>query len=131
MVEVLGELGYLPGPATDWDGQLMLDYMREVSWWLGTGERLQPRDLWRSAAPLRGDAGADHLGQLRRMTFPSEALLLRRMEGLLFQVATSIRARASWGPLLRELVEGGEAVGPLGAEHARWLARDERPVPAG
>ncbi|HEU0317399.1 MAG TPA: AarF/ABC1/UbiB kinase family protein [Solirubrobacteraceae bacterium] len=131
MVELLGELGYLPGPATDWDGELMLDYMREVSWWLGTTERLQPQDLWRSAAPLRGDAGPDHLGQLRRMTFPSEALLLRRMEGLLFQVATSIRARAPWGPLLRELVEGGEPVGPLGADHARWLARDERLLTAG
>jgi predicted unusual protein kinase regulating ubiquinone biosynthesis (AarF/ABC1/UbiB family) len=122
MLETLGALGYLPGEASDWDGDLMLDYMREVSWWLDSTDRLEPRDLWRSAAPLRGEAGGEHLSQLRRMTFPPEALLLRRMEGLLFQTATAIRAKAPWGALLRELVEGAEPVGPLGAEHARWLA---------
>jgi hypothetical protein len=102
--------------------------MRGVSWWLETDERLGPKDLWRSAAPLRGDERTEHLDQLRRMTFPPEALLLRRMEGLLFQAATTIRARAPWGPLMRELVEGGEPVGPLGVEHARWVARDGRAV---
>ena len=45
------------------------------------------------------------------MTMPPEALLLRRMEGLLFQVASTLRARAPWGALLRELIEGGEPVG--------------------
>ena len=52
------------------------------------------------------------------MDLPPEALLLRRMEGLLFQVATSLRACADWGGLLRELIEGGEPLGPLGVEHA-------------
>jgi predicted unusual protein kinase regulating ubiquinone biosynthesis (AarF/ABC1/UbiB family) len=121
MVATLGELGYLPGEASGWDGELMLDYMREISWWLDTTERLEPKDLWRSTAPLRGDAGGAHLEQLRRMTFPPEALLLRRMEGLLFQSVTSLRARAPWGSLMRELVEDCRPVGELGAEHARWL----------
>jgi predicted unusual protein kinase regulating ubiquinone biosynthesis (AarF/ABC1/UbiB family) len=122
MVETLHDLGYLPGESADWDGPLMLDYMREASWWLETADRLEPRDLWRSAAPLRGEAGAEHMRQLRRMTFPAEALLLRRMEGLLFQSATTLRARVPWGPLMRELVEGEEPTGRLGTEHARWLA---------
>ncbi|HEY5196152.1 MAG TPA: AarF/UbiB family protein [Solirubrobacteraceae bacterium] len=122
MVRTLGELGYLPGPTDDWDGELMLDYMRGVSWWLDADERLEPRDLWRSAEPLRGEDGGEHMSQLRRMTFPPEALLLRRMEGLLFQSATAIRARAPWGELMRELAEGDRPVGPLGEEHARWLA---------
>ena len=122
ILESLSELGYLPGPAGDWDAQLMLDYMREVSWWLDTDERLEPKDLWRSAAPLRGESAAEHMSQLRRMTFPPEALLLRRMEGLLFQSVTTIRARAPWGPLMRELIEGEAPVGELGAAHARWLA---------
>ncbi|HWH12272.1 MAG TPA: AarF/UbiB family protein [Solirubrobacteraceae bacterium] len=121
MLETLGELGYLPGAAGDWDGELMLDYMREVSWWLEATDRLEPRDLWRSAAPLRGEDGGEHMTQLRRMTFPPEALLLRRMEALLFQSVTAIRARAPWGGLMRELVEGERPVGRLGDEHARWL----------
>ena len=45
---------------------------------------------------------------MRRMTLPPQALLLRRMEGLLFQIASTLRAEAAWGALLRELVEGGE-----------------------
>ena len=49
------------------------------------------------------------------MTLPPEALLLRRMEGLLFQIASTLRAEARWGALLRELIEGGEPVGELGA----------------
>ena len=60
--------------------------------------------------------------QMRRMTVPPEALLLRRMEGLLFQIASTVRAQAPWGPLLRELVEGGPVVGQLGEEHAAWIA---------
>jgi hypothetical protein len=59
--------------------------------------------------------------QMRRMTLPPEALLLRRMEGLLFQIAATVRAEASWGPLLRELIEGGPPVGELGRQQAEWL----------
>ena len=58
---------------------------------------------------------------MRNMTLPPEALLLRRMEGLLFQVASTLRAEARWGPLLGELIEGDEPVGRLGREHAAWL----------
>jgi hypothetical protein len=61
------------------------------------------------------------------MTLPPEALLLRRMEGLLFQVATTLRAQASWGRLLGELVEGDEPVDELGLEHAQWLEEYGRP----
>ncbi|MGI8803079.1 MAG: ABC1 kinase family protein [Solirubrobacteraceae bacterium] len=131
LLETLRDLGYLPGAAAGWDGRLILDYMREISWWLDTDDRLEPKDLWRGAAPLRGEAGGEHIRQLRRMTFPPEALLLRRMEGLLFQAATTIRARAPWGPLMRELVESREPVGRLGDAHSRWLAGERALPPPG
>ena len=120
----LRELGYLPGEGSDWDGELLLDYMRELSWWLKSDGvlRLAPEDLWRSSERIR-EQRRDLFGQLRRMTLPPEALLLRRMEGLLFQIATAMRAAAPWGLLLRELIEDGDPVGELGAEHAAWLAR--------
>jgi len=119
------ELGYLPGPSHDWDGELLLDYMREASWWLQAEEplRLAPEDLWRSTELLRDEGGREHVAQLRRMTLPPEALLLRRMEGLLFQTAGMLRASAPWGSLMRELTDGGEPVGELGAQHAEWIAR--------
>jgi hypothetical protein len=117
------ELGYLPGEASEWDGDLLLAYMREVSWWLKTDQelRLAPEDMWRSSERMR-EQRRDLFEQLRRMTLPPEALLLRRMEGLLFQIASTLRASARWGALLRELIEDGEPVGELGAEHAAWLA---------
>ena len=117
------ELGYLPGAPSEWDGPLLLDYMRQVSWWLYEEEplRLSPEDLWRSTAVLRDDGARTQIAQLRRMTVPSEALLLRRMEGLLFQTAAMARARAPWGLLLRELIEGGDPVTELGREHRAWL----------
>ncbi len=63
------------------------------------------------------------------MKLPPEALLLRRMEGLLFQTASTMRASAPWGRLLRELIEEAEPVGELGTQHAAWLARNHnRPL---
>ena len=125
VVAGMAQLGYLPGDPADWDGALLLSYMRQVSWWLYEEEplRLSPEDLWRSAAELRGEDGKAHFAQLRQMTVPAEALLLRRMEGLLFQTAAMARARAPWGALLRELIEGGEPVTELGREHRAWRER--------
>jgi predicted unusual protein kinase regulating ubiquinone biosynthesis (AarF/ABC1/UbiB family) len=118
------ELGYLPGDPGDWDGRLLVDYMREISWWLREDEplRLSPEDLWRSTQLLReSDMMRTQIAQLRRMTVPPEALLLRRMEGLLFQTAAMVRARAPWGRLLEELIEDAPPVDELGERHAAWL----------
>ena len=118
-------LGYLTGELDEGDGRLLLEYMHGASWWLNAEEplRLGPEDLWRGAELLRGADGRRHVEQLRRMKLPPEALLLRRMEGLLFQTATTLRASAPWGRLLGELIEEDEPVGELGAEHAAWLER--------
>lgn len=122
------ELGYLPGEPSDWDGELLLRYMAEVSWWAYSEEplRLEPADLWRGTETLRERDGRAHIEQLRRMTLPPEALLLRRMESLLFQTVATARASAPWGRLLRELLEGEAPVSELGREHAAWLAERGR-----
>lgn len=127
MLGQLEKLGYLPtgeGDEEHWDGQLLLTYMREISWWLYSEEplRLAPDDLWRSTERLRDEGLDEHFEQLRRMTLPPHALLMRRMEGLLFQTASTLRAAAPWGALLRELAEDAPPVGELGREHAEWLA---------
>jgi len=126
VVAGMHELGYLPGDPADWDGELLLTYMRQVSWWLAAEEplRLSPEDLWRSSNELREMGASNHIAQLRQMTVPPEALLLRRMEGLLFQTAATARAQAPWGRLLAEIVEGGEPVSELGREHRAWRDLD-------
>jgi predicted unusual protein kinase regulating ubiquinone biosynthesis (AarF/ABC1/UbiB family) len=128
VVAGMHELGYLPGDVSDWDGALLLAYMREVSWWLQADEplRLTPEDLWRSTNVLRETGAKEHIAQLRKMTVPPEALLIRRMEGLLFQTAAQIRACAPWGRLLAELIEGAEPATALGVEHRNWLIETGR-----
>jgi predicted unusual protein kinase regulating ubiquinone biosynthesis (AarF/ABC1/UbiB family) len=127
LVHAMRELGYLPGPSVEWDGDLLVAQMRIAGWWFLGSEplRLGPEDLWRGTEALReqgGGGGGEVFEQMRRMTLPIEALLLRRMEGLLFQIASTLRARADWGLLLSELVEGGGPATELGVEHAAWLA---------
>lgn len=102
--------------------------MRRVSWWLNADGvlRLEPDDLWRGMDVLREPNAARHYEQLRQMRLPPEALLLRRMEGLLFQTAAQLRACAPWGALMREVTGAGAPVGELGAQHAAWLARHHR-----
>jgi predicted unusual protein kinase regulating ubiquinone biosynthesis (AarF/ABC1/UbiB family) len=122
LVSTLGELGYLPGPSAEWNGQILLEQMRAAGWWFleETPRRLEPDDLWRGTEVLRED-NSEALDIMRRMTLPTEALLLRRMEGLLFQIATRLRAEQNWQALITEIVAGGEPVSDLGREHASWL----------
>jgi predicted unusual protein kinase regulating ubiquinone biosynthesis (AarF/ABC1/UbiB family) len=124
VINGMRELGYLPGELEQWNSELLVAYMSRVSWWLQVEGplRLAPDDLWRSTDVLRDADARAHIEQLRRMRLPPEALLLRRMEGLLFQTATTLRASAPWGELLRELTGDGEPVGELGAQHATWLS---------
>ncbi len=121
------ELGYLPGDAGRWDGGRFLGYMQAASWWLQSDapRRLSPEDLWRSADLFKEP---EVRAQVQGMTLPPEALLLRRMEGLLFQTASLLRASAPWGGLLSELIEGAEPVGELGAEHSAWLTGTAREI---
>ena len=123
LIRGLRELGYLPGGEDEWDPALLLEHMRAVSWWLYADEplRLTPEDVWRGTEALRGPKRGELIAQMRRMTVPAEALLLRRMEALLFQIASTVRTRTDWGALLRELIEGDEPVGELGRLHAGWL----------
>lgn len=130
VINGMRELGYLAGERSEADNALLVEYMQSVSWWLQVegSLRLAPEDLWRGADLLREGDNRQHVEQLRRMKLPPEALLLRRMEGLLFQTASMMRASAPWGTLLRELIEEDEPVGELGAQHAAWLARRSPPL---
>ena len=125
LVETLRGLGYLRGrhrlerlaPARTHAGRVLVAADRRPS-------SLQPRGcVARQRGPPRA-ANAELMQQMRQMTLPPEALLLRRMEGLLFQVATTLRAEADWGALLGELIEGDDPVDDMGRQHAAWL--DER-----
>jgi predicted unusual protein kinase regulating ubiquinone biosynthesis (AarF/ABC1/UbiB family) len=127
LVATLRELGYLPGPSAEWNGQMLVDQMRAAGWWFleDRTRRLEPDDLWRGTEQLR-EGGDEAFDLVRRMTLPTEALLLRRMEGLLFQIATQLRAEQNWSALIDEIVAGGEPISELGEQHQAWLAERGR-----
>ena len=115
----LRALGYLHGPV---DAQLLLQHMRLSGHW-----------LWDAEQPLRLDGdyaaglgrrimaqGRPVLDMLRGFDVPTEALLLRRMDNLVFTVLCDLRAAADWGAVADELRAGGAATTPLGLEHAAW-----------
>ncbi len=70
---------------------------------------------------------SDFFGQMRRQTLPPQALLIRRMEGLLFAVFGELRAGARWHGLAREYISEEPASTPLGEQEHAWLSGT--PVP--
>jgi len=71
--------------------------------------------------------GAEHLDDLRRMTLPPQALLIRRMEGLVFQTLGEVRARADWAAIGAEYHSGDDPSTPLGRLDAGFWG-DRRPL---
>jgi predicted unusual protein kinase regulating ubiquinone biosynthesis (AarF/ABC1/UbiB family) len=117
------ELGYLKGAV---DEELLKRYM------LLTGEW-----MWDVAQPFRlsGDYAADlaeramglgpeWLAMVRGFDIPPEALLLRRMENMVFSALCDLRAAADWQALAEELRAGLQPRTQLGREHAAWVSRN-------
>jgi hypothetical protein len=65
-----------------------------------------------------------YLDDLRRMTLPPQALLIRRMEGLVFQTLGEVRASADWAAIGAEYHAGAAPATALGSlDAAFWSGR--------
>jgi predicted unusual protein kinase regulating ubiquinone biosynthesis (AarF/ABC1/UbiB family) len=115
---ILTELGYLPEPETFAPEDLLAQLSAMGAWYLEPGARRRsPRyvaDLVDSTTGPR----SPWFGQLRRQSLPAQALLLRRMEGLVLSTLGEVHARADWHAIAREYYAGGPPSTPLGA--AEW-----------
>ncbi|MEA2296710.1 MAG: hypothetical protein QOE86_4349 [Solirubrobacteraceae bacterium] len=115
------DLGYLKGPV---DEDLLLRYLLLTGEWMWEAE--QPFRLTGDyAVELAREAmnlGPEWLKMLRAFDVPPEALLLRRMENLVFSVLCDLRAAADWHAVGDELRAGLEPRTQLGREHAAWRA---------
>ena len=119
----LQELGYLPD-GWDFDEGLLFTHMRTAATWMLDDP--QPRRL-SGEVGLELIADLSELGpewrrMVRAFSVPPEALLLRRMENMVFSACSDLRAAADWRAVSDELLAGEPPRTPLGLEHAEWRA---------
>ena len=99
---ILSRLGYLPDP-DDFVPEALLEWLLAAGeWYLQPGwRRLSPQyvtELLDATASPR----SPWFEQQRRMTIPPQALLMRRMEGLIFATLGELRAGGDWHELAKE-----------------------------
>ena len=70
---------------------------------------------------------SEYFDDLRRMSLPPQALLIRRMEGLVFSTLGELRAEADWAALGHEYHADGPPATPLGELDAGFWG-DRRPL---
>jgi predicted unusual protein kinase regulating ubiquinone biosynthesis (AarF/ABC1/UbiB family) len=120
----LAELGYLPDPAA-FEPEALLEWLVAAGeWYLQPGvRRLDPQyvaELIDSTSSPR----APWFEQLRRLTLPPQALLVRRMEGLVFTTLGELRAGGDWFALASEFFADAPPATALGeADLEHWQAR--------
>jgi hypothetical protein len=64
--------------------------------------------------------------QVNQFTLPAEAILIRRMHGIVAVVLGQLRAGADWGAIAAEYLHGAAPATPLGQAEAEFLARRGR-----
>ena len=99
---ILARLGYLPDP-DDFVPEALLEWLLAAGeWYLQPGfRRLSPQYVT-ELIDATSSPRSPWFEQLRRLTVPPQALLVRRMEGLVFSTLGELRAGADWLALARE-----------------------------
>jgi len=117
----LASLGYLPDPDA-FDPERVLGQLASAGeWYFTTGFRRLDPEYVRSSMEISGSPASPYFEEMRRQTIPPQALLLRRMEGLLFSVLGELRAGADWGTLALEYIADEPPSTPLGRVEEEWL----------
>ncbi len=122
----LARLSYLPDPhAVDADA-LLAHLAAAGEWLLAPGfRRLAPEDVDRTVE-LGYPPRSPWFAQMRRLSLPAPALLLRRMELQVLSVLGDLRAGADWGALAAEHHAAAPASTDLGREDRDFFARRAR-----
>ena len=117
----LAHLGYLPDPDR-FVAEDLLDQLRMAGeWYFEPGFRRLDPEYVRATIEVATSPRSPYFAQMRRQTVPAQAVLIRRMEGLLFSVLGELRAGADWGALALEYIAGRPPTTELGRIEEEWL----------
>jgi predicted unusual protein kinase regulating ubiquinone biosynthesis (AarF/ABC1/UbiB family) len=123
----LASLGYLPRPEDFEPEDLLGQLLLAAEWYFEPGfRRLSPQYVT-DLIERGGSPRSPYFEQMRRETIPPQALLIRRMEGLVLYALGELRAGADWSRLGAEYWgDASEPTTPLGELDAEFWA-DSRP----
>ncbi len=127
--------GYLPASRADAvDADFALTLMRMATKWYAVpgARRFSPvdrRDRDRDR-PDPEEQAAMRM-QVNQFTLPPEAILIRRMHGIVAVVLGQLRAGADWGAIAAEYLHGEPPATPLGQAEAEFLTRRRRTAGTG
>src|SRR5579863_7730876 len=125
------EGGYLPeGRADAVDAAFALKLMRRATkWYAAPGDHRfsepQGRRDSQAQAP-DADARAAMKNQVNQFALPPDAVLIRRMHGVVAIVLQTLRAGANWGAIAGEYLHGEPAATTLGSQEAEFFATRAR-----
>src|SRR5215208_2859876 len=114
--------GYLPDPAAFEPERVLAQIRTAGAWYFTAGfTRLSPgyisELMERSSSPR-----SNFFDEMKRENVPPQALLIRRMEGLVLAVLGELRAGADWAALGAEYFDGAGPSTPLGEQDAAFWA---------
>ena len=120
--------GYLPaGRADAVQADFALGLMQmAIRWYAVPGyRRFSPDEDRPDAArePRTSEERAAARAQVNQFALPAEAILIRRMHGIVSVVLRQLRAGADWGAIAAEYLHGEPAATELGSMEAEFYAR--------
>jgi hypothetical protein len=118
----LAQLGYLPDPSAFDPEALLAQIAAAAAWYVTPGRhRITPQYV-AELIERSGSPRSPWFEQMRRETIPPQALLLRRMEGLVLATMGEVRAAADWNALAGEYYRDRPPSTPLGEAEAEFFA---------
>jgi ABC1 atypical kinase-like domain len=123
----MAALGYLPEPGSFEPERLLAQLRLGGEWYFEPGLRRITPEYVSDLIERGSSPRSEYFDDLRRMSLPPQALLIRRMEGLVFSTLGELRAEADWAALGHEYHAGGPPVTPLGELDAGFWG-DRRPL---
>ena len=118
----MSTLGFLPDP-DEFDPERVLGQLQQAGeWYFKTGFRRIDPEYVRMQMELGSSPRSDYFDYMRKQTLPPQALLIRRMEGLLFSVLGELRAGGDWGQLALEYIADVPPSTPIGEAEAEYLS---------